>query len=38
MGPELPHAGGGGSAGLGWADVFWEKAPELGCELRPSRA
>lgn len=24
--------------GLGWVDVFWEKAPELGCELRPSRA
>ena len=24
--------------GLGWDDVFWEKAPELGCELRPSRA
>lgn len=38
MGPELPHAGGGGLAGLGWVSVSWEKAPELDCELRPSPA
>lgn len=38
MGPVLLHAGGGGSSRLGWATVSWEKAPELGYELRPSRA
>lgn len=40
MGPELPHAGGGGSSRLGWVGFvsFREKAPDLGCELRPSRA